>query len=134
MNTERLYSLVSGLVKEDDKHNFVNLLQNIESTYVQAVQTPNTDNSTAFENAMELLRSATVECPLDNLSPGRRNLIKAIGGFNYYGDNLLRTVKEIIEKAETPSSAIKDIQKLRMEMQEYLSNVRKLNEGLTKLE
>lgn len=133
MNTERLHSLIRLFIEANNKHNFINLLQNVENAYTQAVQNPSPENASAFNNAMDALRNAAVEFPLGSLSPSRRKLLKAIGGLNYYGDNLVRRIDNIIASADTPSNAITEIQQLRSGMQEFLSTVQALNENLNKL-
>lgn len=133
MNTERLHSLTLHLVKANEKHNFINLLQNVENTYIRAVQQPSPENASAFNDAKGALRKAAVEFPLGNLSPSRRKLLEAIGGSNYYGDNLTRRLDDIVDSADTPSNAITEIRQLRSGMQQFLATVQTLSENLTKL-
>lgn len=133
MNTERLHHLIRLLIDANNKHNFANLLQNVENTHIQAVQNPSPENASAFDVAMDALRNAAVEFPLGSLSPSRRKLLKAIGGLNYYGDNLVRRIDDIIASADTPSNAITEIQQLRSGMQEFLPTVQALDESLSKL-
>ncbi len=133
MNTERLHSLIRLLIEANNKHNFINLLQNVETAYTQAVQSPSPENASAFDTAMDALRNAAVEFPLGSLSPSRRKLLKAIGGLDYYGDNLARRIDDTIASADTPSNAITEIQQLRSGMQEFLPTVQALNESLNKL-
>jgi len=133
MNTERLHSLTLHLIEANEKHNFANLLQNVENTYIQAAQSPSPENASAFDAAKDALRNAAVEFPLGNLSSSRRKLLKSIGGLDYYGDNLVRRVDDIIASAETPSNAIAEIQQLRSGMQVFFPAVQALNENIDKL-
>jgi len=133
MNTERLHSLIRLFIEANKKHNFISLLQGVESTYTQSVQSPNPQNAEAFTNARNNLIAAALEFPVGSLSPSRRKLLEAIGGTFYYGENLARRIDDIIENAKTPSETIAEIQKLRTKMAEFFKTVQVLDDSLTKL-
>ena len=125
--------MIRLFIEANNKHNFIDLLQNLENTYTQAAQNPSRENASAFDNAKNALRNAAVEFPLGSLSPSRRKLLESIGGSDYYGGNLALRIDDIIASADTPSNAITEIQKLRSGMQEFLPTVQVLNESLDKL-
>jgi len=133
MNTERLHSLIRLLIEANDKHNFINLLQNVETAYTQAVQSPNPENAQAFDYALNALRETALEFPVGSLSPSRRKLLEAIGGSVYYGENLARQIDDIIDSADTPSNAITEIQELSSKMNEFFPTVKALDDSLNKL-
>ena len=133
MNTERLHSLIRLLIEANKKHNFINLLQGVDSAYTQSVQSPNPQNAEAFANARNNLIVAALEFPVGSLSPSRRKLLEAIGGTFYYGENLPRRIDVIIQNAKTPSDTIAEIQELRTKMTEFLKIVQLLDDSLTEL-
>ena len=133
MNTERLHSLIRLFIDANKKHNFISLLQAVETTYTQAVQTPSSQNAETFDNARNALLTAASEFPIGSLSPSRRKLLEAIGGIFYYGENLSRRIDDIIENANTPSAAVAQIQELRTKMTEFFKTVQVLDDSLTKL-
>lgn len=133
MNTERLHSLIRLLTDANNKHNFIALLQKVEATYTQAVQSPSAPNAEAFNNAKNGLRNALLKFPLSKLSRSRTKYLESIGGLNYFGENLIIQIDTIISSAETPSNAITEIQKLRSEMSVFFPTLKVLDENLNKL-
>lgn len=109
------------------------MMQNVENSYVQATQSPSEENANAFENAMNVVRTATKEYPLGSLSPSRRRLLESINGSMFYGENLISNVENIVTSSDTPSNAITAIQRFRTTMQEFLPTIHSLNESLDKL-
>lgn len=133
VNTERLHSLIHLFIEANNKHKFVNLLQNVTNTYTQSVQTPDPQNAQAFGNASNALHQAADEFPVGSLSPSRRKLLEAIGGSVYYGNNLTLRIHDIISKAETPSNAVVAMQDLQARMTAFFPIVQALDDSLTKL-
>jgi len=133
MNTERLHSLIRLFIEANKKHNFIHLLQGVETTYTQSIQSPSPENAQAFDNARNALREAALEFPIGSLSPSRRKLLEAIGGTFYYGENLSQRIDDIIKSAETPSNTLVEIQELRTKMKAFFPTVQALDDSLTKL-
>jgi len=133
MNTERLHSLIHLFIEANKKHNFIELLQNVEFTYTQSVQSPSPQNAEAFDSARNALREAAIAFPIGSLSRSRRKLLEAIGGTYYYGENLSQKIDDIIKRAETPSNAVAEMKDLLTKMEEFFSTVQALDDSLTKL-
>lgn len=133
MNTERLHSLLRLFIEANKRDNFVSLLQGVEASYIQSVQTPNPENAKAFDNAFNALREVALKFPVGSLSPSRRKLLENIGGSVYYGENLLHRIEEIIRSSVTPSSAIVELQELRAKMTTFFQTIQPLEDNLTKL-
>lgn len=133
MNTERLHSLLRLLIKANNKHNFVDLLQNFENAYTQSVQTPSPENADAFNNALNALRATAHEFPVGSLSPSRRKILEAIGGATYYGEGLALEIDHIIAGSDTPSNAVVEIQNLRSKVNEFFPTIQALDDSLNKL-
>lgn len=133
MNTERLHSLIRLFIEANKNRNFINLLQSVEATYTQSVQSPSSQNAQAFSNARNTLLEAALEFPIGTLSASRRKLLEAIGGTFYYGENLSRRIDDIIENAKTPSDTVAQIHELRTKMTEFFKTVQVLDDSLTKL-
>ncbi len=133
MNTERLRSLLRLLIEANNKQNFVNLLQDVESAFVQSVQSPDPSNAQAFENALNSLRASANEFPVGSLSHSRRKILEAIGGSDYYGESLALRINDIIAGSPTPSDAIAQIQSFRSKASEFFPTVQTLDDSLAKL-
>jgi len=125
-----LIRLLSGA---NDKHNFVGLVQNVENTYIQAAQSPSPPNADAFNNAKTSLRDAALDYPLSSGSRSRIKHLKSIGGLDYFGENLILRIDNIIASAETPSNAIAEIQQLRSGMSDFFPALKALDDNLNNL-
>jgi len=121
------------LIQANKKHNYVNLLQAIESTYTQSVQSPNPENAKAFAGARKNLEATILELPEGSLSPSRVKLLEAIGGTFYYARGLLLRIEDIISTSATPSDTLAAIKDLRTKMTEFYKTVEFLENILTKL-
>lgn len=133
MNTERLRSLLGLLIAANQKHNFVGLLQAVESAYTQSVQSPSPENATVYNDALEALRVTAHEFPIGSLSASRRKTLEAIGGLVYYGEDLVLRINEIVTGSDTPSNAVAAMQDLRSKAQDFFPTVQALDDNLNKL-
>jgi len=133
MNTERLRSLLGLLIAANHKHNFIALLQDVESAYTQSVQSPSPENATVYNHALEALRVAAHEFPIGSLSASRRKTLEAIGGSVYYGEGLALRINEIVTGSDTPSNAVAAIQDLRSKAKDFFPTVQTLDDNLNKL-
>lgn len=133
MNTERLRGVLRLLIDLNNSQNIVKLLQNIENTYTQSVQAPAPANAQVFNDAMQALDATAKSFPIDRVSPSRRKILEAIGGTDYYGDNLLSQINEIIYNSSTPSEALQKIQNFRSKLADFYPNVQSLDDNLAKL-
>ncbi len=133
MNAERLRSVLRLLIDLNNSQNIVNLLRNIENTYTQSVQTPEPVNAQAFNDTIQALNATAEAFPISRLSPSRRKILEAIGGTDYYGDNLLSRINDIISNSSTPSEVLQKIQVFRSKLTDFYPNIQSLDDNLTKL-
>ncbi len=133
MNTERLRSVLGLMTEWNKKNNVIALLNNIRSTYAASVQNPDPSLAQNFKDALEALRKAVAEYPTSAQSPSRRKILSVIGGLDFYGDNLIQRIEEIISTSTTPSDASAGLQELGSKASDFFPTIQTINDNLEKL-
>lgn len=131
MNTERLHSVLVAAALDNEKLDLVTLLQNVETTYTQSVQSPNPQQAEAFNNAMEALRVASEQSVCAHLTPSRRKILESIGGGFLAG--LIQRVEKALDVSRTPAEVVVELQKLRSSLGELVKSAQSVRSIFGKL-
>lgn len=133
MNTERLHSVLVAAALDNEKLDLVSLLQNVETTYTQSVQSPSPEQAEAFDNAMEALRVASEQSVCTHLTPSRRKILESIGGGFLAGRGLVQSVEKVLNVSRTPSEVVAELQKLRSSLGELVESAESIRSTFSKL-
>lgn len=105
---------------------------------ITALQTylssPNSDTSSAFKAAITKAEVAASKFPDEYLKKSYQQVLEDIRGFPYVGPSLALTIRETLtEGALTPTDMLASLQKLRKDLNQFITHVNAVADGLDEL-
>jgi hypothetical protein len=120
MNAERLHAIVKRLKAEMDQRNLVGTLQSLEGGLRSVSQAPNTANQQNLASYRTSMFEATADSGVDQFSPAWRQILRELGGEEFFGSTLKRKIETTLaENQMTPAVAADQLETLREEMAEF---------------
>jgi len=135
MNVERLYRILLDIQKEYIDSDLIATLSNIRNTLQSQVSAPAEPTyQTNFVAAKENLYGILDQSPVNNFSPGWKQILKEIGGEDLFGSGLKRVISEILSENQiTPAAALTKINTVLTQSENFKSWVDSVVNGLKNL-
>lgn len=131
MNAERLHAICVEIKHAIKSVGLVKLTNQLVSNLERVVNNPNDPNQQqSLSNQLDQLYNVLADFPTDKFSPAWRQTLDELGGSDIFGERLKDRLKLIFERNQiTPAMALKDIQQIHKELQEFNNAVENVING-----
>ena len=135
MNAEKLHAICRELQQEINESNLVAKLQQVVNSLQNVVNQPQQPGpQTTLTNNMNQLYATLSEASSNNFSPGWRQTLDEIGGFDLLGERLEERIRGVFERNQiTPASALNEIAEMFKSLEKFKGAIDKVVSGFNTL-